>query len=115
MVDFQGLGEGALLPPGFHPYEGPWRVIPEADGANGQERMILPWAVLVVAGKGRCYADGTASVRFLPVSGVADASGGIIFRAQDPGVPNPAWQLRNGDPGMNGHRSLVACPQPSRG
>ena len=44
----------------------------------------MPPSCLLIAGKGRCYRDGTASVRFLPVSGVTDASAGIIFRAQDP-------------------------------
>jgi hypothetical protein len=86
-VDFQGLGADALLPPGFCPYEGCWRVVREAEGTDAalrQDRMILPWAVLLVAGRGRCYTDAAASVRFLPVSGVVDASGGIIFRAQDP-------------------------------
>lgn len=83
-VDFQGAT--ALLPAGFFPYEGRWRVIRDPEGANAvlrQDRMILPWAVLLVAGKGRAYADAKASVRFMPVSGIADASGGIVFRAQD--------------------------------
>jgi len=85
-VDFQGLAADALLPPQFHPHEGNWRVVAEGGDGNmvlRQDRMTLPWAVLLVAGKGRCYTDGTASVRFQPVSGVVDASAGIIFRAQD--------------------------------
>lgn len=82
-ADFEGLT--TPLPAGFLPYEGHWRVVREGQGGVlRQDRMILPWAVLLIAGKGRCYRDGKASVRFLPVSGVADASGGIIFRAQDP-------------------------------
>jgi hypothetical protein len=84
---FEGLAAEALLPAGFFPYEGRWRVLREPESGNGvlrQDRMVLPWAVLLVAGKGRSYADGKASVRFMPVSGIADASGGIIFRAQDP-------------------------------
>jgi len=86
-IDFEGLPAGTLVPPGFHPYEGRWRVVTEGKGPNTvlrQERMIVPWAVLLIAGKGRSYKDATASVRFCPVSGVADASGGLIFRAQDP-------------------------------
>jgi hypothetical protein len=86
-VDFQGLAAGTLVPPGFHPFEGRWRVVREGSGTNmvlRQERMIIPWSVLLIAGQGRCYRDATASVRFCPISGVADASGGIIFRAQDP-------------------------------
>jgi hypothetical protein len=57
---------------------------PDGGAALRQDRMILPWAVALVAGKGLAYGDAKASVRFMPVSGVADASGGIVFRAQDP-------------------------------
>lgn len=86
-IGFEDLAAGALLPDGFFPCEGRWRAIKEPESASGvlrQDRMVLPWAVLLVAGKGRAYKDGKASVRFMPVSGVADASGGILFRAQDP-------------------------------
>jgi hypothetical protein len=40
-----------------------------------------PWAVAVLEDKK--FADLDVSVRFRPVSGKEDASGGIIFRAQD--------------------------------
>jgi len=86
-IDFQGLAAGTALPEGFHPYEGSWRVVREGEGENAvlrQDRMTIPWAVLLVAGEGRCYGDATARVRFRPVAGVVDASAGIIFRAQDP-------------------------------
>jgi hypothetical protein len=85
-IDFEGLAADALLPEGFHPYEGRWRVLKDPEGATvlRQDRMVLPWAVMLVAGKGRCYADGKATVRFMPLAGIADASGGIAFRAQDP-------------------------------
>jgi len=86
-LDFSGLAADALLPAVCFPYEGRWRVVRDAEGPNvalRQDRMILPWAVMLVAGKGRALTDGKATVRFLPVSGVVDASGGIIFRAQDP-------------------------------
>jgi hypothetical protein len=85
LIDFQGVAADALLPKGLHPYEGRWRVLKDPEGAAvlRQDRMILPWAVLLVAGKGRCYADGKATVRFMPLAGIADASGGIVFRAQD--------------------------------
>jgi hypothetical protein len=78
-IDFQ---EDAPL----YPYEGRWRVLRDPEGSSvlRQDRMILPWAVALVAGKGRAYGDAKASVRFMPVEGVSDASGGIIFRAQDP-------------------------------
>ncbi|HEX5137465.1 MAG TPA: PDZ domain-containing protein [Planctomycetota bacterium] len=86
LIDFQGLPEGTLVPAKLHPYEGRWRVLrdPEGAGVLRQDRMILPWAVALAAGKGCCYRDGKATVRFMPLSGIADASGGIIFRAQDP-------------------------------
>jgi hypothetical protein len=81
----------AGLPEGFYPASGRWSVVAGAaagtDAARGgvlrQDEPTQPWAVLLVAGKGRAYADGTASVRFRPVSGEEDASGGIVFRAQD--------------------------------
>jgi hypothetical protein len=80
------------LPEGFFPASGRWRVVPAEPGGAAsaqragmlrQDRPTEPWAVLLVAGKGRAYADGTASVRFQPLSGEIDASGGIVFRAQD--------------------------------
>jgi hypothetical protein len=87
-IGFEGVAEGALLPDGFFPYEGRWRVVMEP-GSKGnavlrQDKTVLPWAVLLVAGKGRAFADGKASVRFMPQKGIQDASGGIVFRAQDP-------------------------------
>jgi pyruvate, water dikinase len=48
-----------------------------------QDLPVLPWSALLVTGKGRVYADGHAQVRFKPLSGVTDASGGVIWRAQD--------------------------------
>jgi len=87
-LGFEGVAEGALLPPGLFPYEGRWRVVAAPDTpANAvlrQDRTVLPWAVLLVAGKGRAFRNGTARVRFMELSGVQDASAGIIFRAQDP-------------------------------
>jgi hypothetical protein len=44
---------------------------------------VDPWAVLLVTGEGRAYADGTVSVRFRPVSGEVDQTAGIVFRAKD--------------------------------
>lgn len=85
-IDFQGLAPDAKLPPDFYPYEGRWRLLHEGEGQNVvlcQNRMVLPWAVVLIAGKGRCYKDAKVSVRFRPMAGVVDASGGIIFRAQD--------------------------------
>ena len=55
---------------------------PAGNAVLRQDRSVLPWATLVVAGEGRAYADATARVRFMPLSGVADASGGVVFRAQ---------------------------------
>ncbi len=87
-VDFSGRAAGMALPEGFVPVSGTWKVVdePGAPAANPvlkQEQPTQPWAVLLAAGKGRAYADGKASVRFQPVSGKEDASGGIVFRAQD--------------------------------
>ncbi len=87
-ADFEGLPAGAALPAGFWGWEGRWQVVPEPGAAKPntvlrQDRSVLPWAALLVTGKGRAYADARVTVRFKPVSGVADASGGIVFRAQD--------------------------------
>jgi hypothetical protein len=86
-ADFQGFAENAKLPPDFYPFEGHWRLLHEGEGTNTvlcQSRMVLPWAVVLIAGKGRCYRNAKVSVKFRPVAGVVDESGGIIFRAQDP-------------------------------
>jgi hypothetical protein len=85
--DFAASVAGAL-PDGFVPWEGRWQVVPEpaASTANAvlrQDMTVLPWAALLITGKGRVLADGSASARFRPLSGVADASGGVVFRAQD--------------------------------
>jgi len=40
-----------------------------------------PWAVALL--EDQKFADGDVSVRFRPISGKEDASGGIIFRARD--------------------------------
>lgn len=83
--DFNTVPEGKL-PEAFFPFGGRWRIVPEEGSRNLvllQDKPVQPWAVCVVAGKGGCYADGVATVRFQPVSGSEDASGGIVFRAQD--------------------------------
>jgi len=46
-----------------------------------QTKETQPWAVAIL--EDRKFADLDVSVRFRPVSGKEDASGGIIFRAQD--------------------------------
>jgi hypothetical protein len=75
-------------PEEFVAMKGVWEVR-EEDGAGRpnhvllQETSVDPWAICLVAGKGLAYADGTASVRFMPLEGQEDASGGLVFRAQD--------------------------------
>src|SRR6266567_4167771 len=55
--------------------------------ASGDRRVLAqtvetqPWAVAVL--EDQKFADVDVSVRFRPVSGKEDASGGIIFRAKD--------------------------------
>ncbi len=86
--DFDGLEAGAALPAGFWPYRGQWRLAAAPGAEKGlvlrQGRETLPWAVLLVAGPGRALRDGTVRVRLMPLTGIADQSGGILFRAQDP-------------------------------
>jgi len=57
-------------------------------GRQSENRQVLaqtvetqPWAVAVLEDKK--FSDADISVRFRPVSGREDASGGIIFRAKD--------------------------------
>ena len=74
------------VPEGFFAVSGNWQVQAEAGTENAvlrQDKPVQPWAISLVAGKGRCYGDGAVTVRFMPLSGEEDASGGILFRAQD--------------------------------
>jgi hypothetical protein len=87
-LPFDGGTACCPLPAIFRPYEGRWSLVPEAGGcpANGvlrQDAPVLPWAVLLVTGPGHAYGDVRVRVRFQPISGVVDGSGGIIFRARD--------------------------------
>jgi hypothetical protein len=84
---FDGLSPGGGLPAGWRPYEGRWQAVAGPNGRGAvlrQDRPVLPWAVLLVTGAGRSVADGVVRVRFEPVSGIVDASAGIVFRARDP-------------------------------
>lgn len=90
---FQATFEGREwnFPPaaGLHAATGNWTMVsgsdPEARGrVLRQDQPTDPWAVALFVGRGRALADGKASVRFRPVSGREDASGGVIFRAKDP-------------------------------
>jgi hypothetical protein len=47
-----------------------------------QTAETQPWAVAILEDKK--FADGDITVKFRPISGKEDASGGIIFRAKDP-------------------------------
>jgi hypothetical protein len=50
-------------------------------GVLAQTAETQPWAVAIL--EDRTFADVDVSVRFRPISGKEDASGGIIFRAKD--------------------------------
>ena len=82
-----GEPDGAL-PSGFVVDEGHWCLAPHAAAASGrrvlrQDMTVIPWAAVIAAGEGRSYTNGHAQVRFKSLSGVTDASGGIVWRAQD--------------------------------
>src|SRR6185436_1577715 len=50
-------------------------------GVLAQTAETQPWAVAVL--EDRKFADVDVTVKFRPVSGKEDASGGILFRARD--------------------------------
>ncbi len=58
--------------------EGKWE---RRNGVLAQTAETQPWAVALL--EDRKFADVDVSVRFRPISGKEDASGGIIFRARD--------------------------------
>lgn len=68
--------------PKWHFVAGTW-----ARRASGKGQVLAqtaetePWAVAILEDKR--FADVDISVKFRPISGKEDASGGIIFRAQD--------------------------------
>jgi hypothetical protein len=85
---FEKPAGGGDLPAGFIVDEGHWHLV-EHEGAASlhgvlrQDLTVLPWAAVVATGPGRSYTDGHAQVRFKTLSGITDASGGVIWRAQD--------------------------------
>jgi hypothetical protein len=52
-------------------------------GVLAQTAETQPWAVAIL--EDRKFADVDVSVKFRPISGKEDASGGILFRAKDGG------------------------------
>jgi hypothetical protein len=75
-------------PPGFLKFDGMWEVRGEEDAKPPntvllQEMYVDGWALVLATGPGRALADGKVTVRFKPMEGKEDASGGIAFRAQD--------------------------------
>ena len=68
---------------GWSPVDGQWTV-EEMDAAPGGTRVLVqravknPFNVIVAPSPG--YTDVDVSVRFKPISGREDASGGIVFR-----------------------------------
>lgn len=87
-IDFEGVAAGHELPEGFWPWQGQWQVVPAPEPEKGhvlrQGRPTLPWAVIFATGAGREVRDATVRVRLMPLTGIADQSGGIVFRVQDP-------------------------------
>lgn len=80
-------GAAGAAPAGWKGLRGRWVLTEDPSAARGpsvllQDAEADPWAVLLRDGS---YAgDLRVSVRFRPVSGREDASGGIALRAQDP-------------------------------
>jgi hypothetical protein len=58
--------------------EGKWE---RRSGVLAQTAETQPWAVAILEDK--TFADVDVAVRFRPISGKEDASGGILFRARD--------------------------------
>ena len=77
-VDFEQQGIE-----GWKPIEGQW-VIEEMSGAPSGKRVLVQRAVVnafnVMVAPSGPYTDVDVSVRFKPLSGREDASGGIVFR-----------------------------------
>jgi hypothetical protein len=76
------------LPEGFLKFDGLWEARREQDATKPNDVLIQdsladPWGLCLVTGPGRAIADGKVSVRFRPIEGREDASGGIAFRARD--------------------------------
>ncbi|MGH8070115.1 MAG: family 16 glycoside hydrolase [Candidatus Entotheonellia bacterium] len=68
---------------GWTPVDGQWAV-EEMSGAPSGQRVLVQHAVKnafnVIVAPGGTYTDIDVSVRFKPISGREDASGGIVFR-----------------------------------
>ena len=75
-----------------------------------QEAVVDPWAIALFPGKGRALDSGTATVRFRPISGREDASGGILFRAKD---AKNAYLVRAN--GLEGNLRLYSIKDGNRG
>jgi hypothetical protein len=75
-------------PEGFLVFRGMWEVRGESGAAKPnqvllQDSSVEPWAFCLATGKGLAARDGKVSVRFRPLSGSDDQTGGIVFRARD--------------------------------
>jgi hypothetical protein len=82
--DFEAVESG--VPEGFLVYRGLWEVRGEEGKANQvllQDSSVEPWTSCLATGAGLALSDGKASVRWKPVSGAGDQTGGIVFRATD--------------------------------
>jgi Domain of Unknown Function (DUF1080) len=71
---------------GWQTFEGQWSV-EEMPGAPSGKRVLVQRATKnefdVIVAPGGAYSDVDVSVRFKPMSGKEDASGGIVFRFAD--------------------------------
>ena len=79
-------GKPGEAPQGWRARGGRWILAADGSAARGpgvllQDAAAQDWAVLLK--EGACTGNLLATVRFKPVSGTEDASGGLILRAQD--------------------------------
>src|SRR5262245_60029008 len=84
--DFNKMPEGWEMSEGWEMVSGKW-VVEDIAGASGNGRALVQRATnnefnVIVASAGP-YTDIDVSVRFKPISGREDASGGIVFRFSD--------------------------------
>jgi len=75
--DFRGKGIE-----GWHPVDGRW-VVEEMSGKRVLVQRATENAFNVIVAPGGPYTDVDVSVRFKPIAGREDASGGIVFRFAD--------------------------------
>ncbi|HMF45689.1 MAG TPA: family 16 glycoside hydrolase [Candidatus Udaeobacter sp.] len=84
--DFNKMPEGWEMSEGWEMVSGRW-TLEDIAGASGGGRALVQRATNnefnVIVAPGGPYSDVEVSVRFKPISGHEDASGGIVFRFSD--------------------------------